>query len=141
MKLVKSLFLVFICSVLLASPSFVFASQEEDAAAGATGCLGCFGGCGGFISLVIILNIALLVWVAKDAKNRKMDSPILWMVIVLFTGSLGLVLYLASRTKGTLVLCENCKGKKLEFAKICPHCEHKSLEKDNNLSDEKKKDM
>ena len=43
--------------------------------------------CGGSMMLLgvsaIILNILLLVWVARDAKNRAMDGSILWMLLVL----------------------------------------------------------
>lgn len=78
---------------------------------------------------VIVLNIALLVWVAKDAKNRGMDSAVIWMLLVLFTGILGLVIYLLSRPKGELVLCKHCENKKLKYAKVCPHCKHETLTK------------
>ena len=129
MKLVKALFSVFVYGALLSFPLFAFAQEEEE------GCFACFG-CGGgfflFIVLIFIFNIALLAWVAKDAKSRNMDSPILWMILVLVTGLIGLIIYMASRTKGNLVICEHCKGKKLGYAKVCPHCGNKSQEEENN---------
>lgn len=128
MKLIKYLSLTLATipySVLLSFPLFAFAAQEEE---GCLGCLGCGGGFFFFIVLIFIVNIALLAWVAKDAKNRNMDSPILWLILVLTTSFIGLIIYMASRTKGVLVVCEHCKGKKLEYAKVCPHCGNKSSE-------------
>ena len=129
MKLVKSLSLTFVYSALLLSPLFAFAQEEEE---GCLGCLGCGGGFFLFIVLIFIFNIALLAWVAKDAKNRNMDSPILWLILVLVTGLIGLIVYMASRTKGSLVACEHCKGKKLAYAQVCPHCGNKSQKEENN---------
>lgn len=134
MKLIKHLSLSFPLGILLSFPLFTFAAQAQEE----EGCFACFG-CGGglffFIILIFIFNIALLAWVAKDAKNRNMDSPILWLILVLTTGLIGLIIYMASRTKGNLVICENCKGKKLAYSEVCPHCGHKFLgENNNNLS-------
>lgn len=33
-----------------------------------------------------ILHIVLLIWVARDAKARGMDSSVLWMLLVFFIG-------------------------------------------------------
>ena len=130
MKLIKYLSLIFVFDVLLSFPFFASAQEEEE---GCLACLGCSGGFFFFIVLIFIVNIALLAWVAKDAKNRGMDSPILWMILVLTTGLIGLVIYMSSRTKGNLVICEHCKGKRLGYVKVCPHCGQKSSEENNNL--------
>ena len=83
-------------------------------------------GCGAFlviIPLVIIaLNIALLVWVAKDAKARGMDTPALWMIVVLMTSFIGLIVYLFSRPAGNLVPCPHCGNRRLEASAVCPTC-------------------
>jgi len=83
-------------------------------------------GCASFMILIIILavaiSIALLVWVAKDAKNRGMDNAVLWMIIVFFTGLIGLIVYLLVRPKGDLFLCPHCKNKRLQVLAKCPHC-------------------
>jgi putative component of membrane protein insertase Oxa1/YidC/SpoIIIJ protein YidD len=50
-----------------------------------------------FIVGLFVLNIALLVWVAKDAKARGMGSSALWVLLVFFTGLIGLVVYLLAR--------------------------------------------
>lgn len=95
--------------------------QRDDAASGAAAC-----GCFGFLGLVIIatlaLNILLLVWVAKDAKNRGMDNPVLWMILVMVTGIIGFVIYLLVRPQGPLVRCPNCSNRRLPISAKCPHC-------------------
>jgi hypothetical protein len=75
-----------------------------------------------FAAVWIGLVIALLVWVAKDAKARGLDNSILWMVLVMFTSLLGLVIYLLSRPKGNLIACPRCGNKRLEASAKCPHC-------------------
>jgi hypothetical protein len=100
----------------------VSALQQND---GAAGCFAC-GGCSGFLVLIFIaliaLNIALLVWVARDAKARGMDSAVLWMVLVMLTGLLGLVIYLFSRPQGNVIPCAHCGNKRLQASAKCPHC-------------------
>ena len=61
------------------------AQQPSPDAAAAAACAACGGGILFFIIAiiaVIALNIALLVWVARDAKSRGMDSSVIWMVLV-----------------------------------------------------------
>ncbi len=71
---------------------------------------------------VAVLNIILLVWVARDAKARGMDNAVLWMILVMVTSLLGFVIYLFSRPKGELVLCPHCNNKRLRVSAKCPHC-------------------
>ncbi|HEX7516049.1 MAG TPA: PLD nuclease N-terminal domain-containing protein [Chthoniobacterales bacterium] len=70
----------------------------------------------------IALSIALLVWVARDAKNRGMDNSVMWMILVFFTSFIGLIIYIFSRPQGNLVACPSCKNKRLEVSAKCPHC-------------------
>jgi hypothetical protein len=70
----------------------------------------------------IALIIALLVWVARDAKARGMDSAILWMLLVMFVGPIGLVIYLLARPQGNMIQCPNCGNKRLQASTKCPHC-------------------
>lgn len=93
----------------------------NDAAAGAA-CGGCM-----FMMFVIpvvfiALSIALLVWVARDAKSRGMDSAVLWMVLVFFTNLIGLIIYIFSRPQGNLVQCASCHNQRLQASAKCPHC-------------------
>ncbi|MCE5248614.1 hypothetical protein LLG96_00190 [bacterium] len=82
--------------------------------------------CGGSILFVIIavvvINIAILVWVVKDAKARAVGSPVGWLILVLITGPLGLIIYFFSRPKGKLSPCPSCGNKRLEAMSKCPHC-------------------
>jgi len=83
------------------------------------------GCCGTLILIPIlftVLSIALLVWVARDAKSRGMDSAILWMLLVFFLNLLGLLIYILARPQGNLVPCPNCGNKRLQASVRCPHC-------------------
>ncbi|MGA3023890.1 MAG: hypothetical protein ABSF98_03875 [Bryobacteraceae bacterium] len=105
----------------LAPPTLLMA-QDDHPAAGCAGCLAC----GVFPMIMIVavlaLHIAILVWVARDAKSRGMDNAVLWMILVLVTGLIGLVVYLLARTQGNLVMCPNCHNNRLQASVRCPHC-------------------
>ncbi len=93
--------------------------RDDGNPAAACGCLGFFG----FVIIAFIaLNVALLIWVARDAKARGMDSAILWMILVMFTGVIGLIIYLFSRPQGNVVYCNHCGNKRLQVSAKCPHC-------------------
>lgn len=103
------------------------ARQQREAEAAAAGCAVC----GGSIVFMVVaaialiaLNIALLIWVARDAKNRSMDSSVLWMFLVMFTGPIGLIIYIFSRPQGQLTQCASCNGKRLQASAKCPHCQN-----------------
>ena len=114
MKRFAQLLLVLLTGLVL-TESIAFASDEGAAMAACGGVLVFFIG-------LIVLNIILLVWVAKDAKSRGMDNPILWMILVFFTGLLGLIIYLLARTGGEMTKCQNCNNKRLIALAKCPHC-------------------
>jgi hypothetical protein len=81
--------------------------------------------CGSFFFIPIaflVLSVALLVWVARDAKARGMDSAVLWMLLVFFLNLPGLVIYLLARPQGNLVPCPNCGNQRLQASVKCPHC-------------------
>lgn len=87
--------------------------------------------CGGSVVFLIVgilgliaLNIAILIWVARDSKNRGMDSSVLWMFLVMFTGIIGLVIYMFSRPQGQMAQCPSCNGKRLAASAKCPHCQN-----------------
>jgi hypothetical protein len=89
------------------------------------GCAAC-SGCGGLLLIcwlgLIALQIALLVWVARDAKARGMDSAVLWMLLVMFVPLLGLLIYIFARPQGNMIQCPNCNNKRLAASVKCPHC-------------------
>jgi len=64
-------------------------------------------------------------WVARDARKRGVENPMLWVVFVLLTWFVGLVVYLMLRPQEPVYLeCEGCgKSVKYEFA-ACPYCGH-----------------
>jgi uncharacterized membrane protein YhaH (DUF805 family) len=113
--------LLFHCGVACAQRR---AGEPTDAEA----CAAC-GTCGAGMGLMVLvpivlfaLNIALLVWVARDAKARGMDSAVLWMLLVFFTSIVGLIIYLFSRPQGNLVQCPMCNNSRLQASARCPHC-------------------
>jgi hypothetical protein len=101
------------------------ACLAEYSLADPTGGIAACGCCGTFIFIPIAflaLSIALLVWVARDAKARGMDSAVLWMLLVFFLNLIGLVIYLFSRPQGNLTPCPNCGNQRLQASVKCPHC-------------------
>ena len=107
-------------ALFVASASYAHGSVA-DPVSSLAGC-GC---CSTFIFIPIILlalHIALLVWVARDAKARGMDSAVIWMLLVFFLPLLGVVIYLFSRPQGILVPCPNCGNKRLQASVKCPQC-------------------
>jgi hypothetical protein len=104
-------------------------SNTVDAArqAGALSCAACSG-----IFTLIIAGIVLIIhtiiwvlvaiWVANDAKARGMDNSALWVVLTIFLGLIGLIIYLVSRPTGELTICRECGKKRLREARRCPHC-------------------
>jgi hypothetical protein len=107
-------------AVVVGGLALLTGCSSEDAAAGA-GCAGC----GLMVAIpiaLIALNIALLVWVARDAKARGMDSAVLWMLLVMFTSLIGLLIYLFSRPQGQLAQCGQCGNFRLAAGVKCPHC-------------------
>jgi hypothetical protein len=107
-------------SILVPFATFLLWQRGDDASPlAACGCLG-------FVGVVMVgilaLNIALLIWVARDAKSRGMDNSILWMVLVMLTGLIGLIIYLCVRPQGNLLACAHCGNKRLQVSAKCPHC-------------------
>ena len=107
--------------VLFAPTACLAENILADPLGGLAGC-GC---CGTFIFIpiaLLALSIGLLVWVARDAKARGMDSAVLWMLLVFFLNLIGLVIYLLSRPQGNLIACPNCGNQRLQASVKCPHC-------------------
>jgi len=95
--------------------------RSDDAAGGLAAC-GCMGFFGFIIIAIIALHIAMLVWVARDAKNRGMDAPVVWMILVLVTGLIGLIIYILTRPQGNVIPCPHCQNKRMQVSATCPHC-------------------
>ena len=105
----------------VAQPASFLLLQRNDDASPFVAC-----GCLGFFGLIMVgmiaLNIALLIWVARDAKSRGMDNAVVWMILVMLTGIIGLIIYLFTRPQGNLVPCPQCGNKRLQVSAKCPHC-------------------
>lgn len=105
-----------------AAGSLLAQDPNMDDAIAAGGCLAC-GGSMLLIPIVFLaINIALLIWVAKDSKARGLDNSIVWVLLVLFTSVIGLIVYLVTRPEGELVACSHCGNKRLQGGAQCPHC-------------------
>ena len=110
-----------VLSTLMVSQLLLAQNNGDNPAAGCAAC----GGCGVvifFVIAMVALNVALLVWVARDAKARGMDSSVLWMILVMFTGFIGLIIYIFARPQGNLIQCPSCQGKRLQASAKCPQC-------------------
>jgi uncharacterized membrane protein YhaH (DUF805 family) len=107
---------------LLSGTAFAQGPGESSPEAGCAACATC----GGIMIIVPLtlfaLGIAMLVWVARDAKARGMDSAVIWMILVMVTSVIGLIIYLFSRPQGNLIQCPNCGNKRLQASAKCPHC-------------------
>lgn len=105
-------------------PSQSQPSQPSDAQTCAA-CGTCGAGAGIMVLIPVVffvLNIILLVWVARDAKSRGMDNAVLWMILVMFTSVVGLIVYVFSRPQGELVKCPTCGNNRLRSSATCPYC-------------------
>jgi len=115
-------------SLLVSLPSLLVFGQgqrQRDPADDAAACAAC-GGIVGIpiliLTAIFVINIALLIWVARDAKSRGMDSAVLWMVLVMLTSVIGLIIYIFARPQGNLVQCPHCNNRRLAASAKCPHC-------------------
>ena len=107
---------------LLAQTGTPDGALSENDAANAAGALAGMG-CSCLIVLVALgIQVAIAVWVYKDAKARGMDNAVLLTILTIFTGLLGLLIYVLMRPKGNLVPCPSCQKKRLEGSAKCPHC-------------------
>lgn len=102
-------------------------NQPSDADA-AVGCAAC-GVSALFVIVAVGISIAAMIawifvaiWASKDAAARGMDNSGMWVVLILFTGMIGLIIYLVSRPQGELKICRECGSKRLRESRRCPHC-------------------
>jgi hypothetical protein len=75
------------------------------------------------LSIVFVISsIGMLVWVARDSRNRGMESVASWITPILLTSIVAFLVYLLARPQGKLVRCRHCNNRCLENAATCPHC-------------------
>jgi uncharacterized membrane protein YhaH (DUF805 family) len=96
--------------------------RDDDDAAGAVACAGCWGVFLLIILLTFALQIAILVWVARDAKARGMDAAVIWMIFAFLVPVIGLLVYAFSRPQGVIVKCAHCNNSRLQTLSACPYC-------------------
>lgn len=126
MTKIKSL--MAISALFLLQSGIILAQSPRRTPNPGEGCAAC-GVCGGtilapiiFVVVLFAINIALLVWVARDAKARGLDNSVLWMALVFFTGLIGFAIYYFSRPQGELGQCSHCGNKRLTVSAKCPTC-------------------
>lgn len=79
--------------------------------------------------IMIIIGIVLAVWVYKDAEKRG-SSGVLWLLIVLVTGIIGLIIWLVVRPSiggkkpatDSDRKCPSCGRVIPQDARTCPYC-------------------
>ncbi|MCK9597666.1 MAG: PLDc N-terminal domain-containing protein [Sphaerochaeta sp.] len=104
--------LVLAVILVLLVPSIALA-QGDDSGSGLCGGIMIFGG--------LALNVALLLWVAQDARKRG-ASGCGWLIVVFLFGLLGWLVYLIARPQGNLAACAFCGQMKPIPMAVCPHC-------------------
>lgn len=77
----------------------------------------------GFL-LLLLVHVVIAIWAVNDAKNRGMDSPALWVFIILIFPIIGPIIYAAVRPSGVIDYCSHCQNRRMESLKRCPHCGH-----------------
>ena len=74
--------------------------QDNKGAQEALGFMGlAMGMCLAVIVIGIVIRILILIWVYRDAEKRG-ASGVLWLIVVLLLGLIGLIVYLIVRPKG-----------------------------------------
>jgi len=79
----------------------------------------------------LIIGILLGVWVYRDAESRGM-SGVLWLIIFILTGIIGLIIYLIVRKEKqgpptpvaapVTRVCTSCGRVVSPEVEFCPHC-------------------
>jgi hypothetical protein len=108
---------------------FAILSQLQQGSGGAESILGIGSTIKSFIywttviSVVFLVSsIGMLIWMARDSRNRGMESVATWIMPILLTNILAFLVYWFSRPKGQLANCRHCNNRCLENALTCPHC-------------------
>lgn len=109
-------------SLLLLLAALPVLGQDEPTPGEAAAGIAAMGGCMIFVIALFVINILILIWVYNDAKARGMDNPVIWLVVVLITGLIGLIIYLVVRPKGATAPCPSCSKKRMTGLPRCPHC-------------------
>ena len=84
-----------------------------------------------FMAAIFLVAILLAVWVYRDAEKRG-ESGILWLIIVLITGIIGLIIWLIVRGDKPVISSEpatkvppppqTVQTTQITDARFCPNC-------------------
>ncbi|MFX1521688.1 MAG: zinc ribbon domain-containing protein [Promethearchaeota archaeon] len=84
-----------------------------------------------FMAVIFIVAILLAVWVYRDAEKRG-ESGILWLIIVLITGIIGLIIWLIVRGDKPVISSEpttkvppppqTVQTTQITDSQFCPNC-------------------
>ncbi|MFX1466519.1 MAG: zinc-ribbon domain-containing protein [Promethearchaeota archaeon] len=84
-----------------------------------------------FMAAIFIVAILLAVWVYRDAERRG-ESGVLWLIIVLITGIIGLIIWLIVRSDKPVISSEpatkvppppqTVQTTQKTDAQFCPNC-------------------
>lgn len=82
--------------------------------------------CAIFALVWFIIWILVAIWVYKDAEKHGKNG-LLWLIIVILLGLIGLIIYLVVRGEKTVSSrhCPNCGRGIPEDARSCPYCNKK----------------
>jgi hypothetical protein len=75
-----------------------------------------------FIAGCIAAWICVAIWIMRDAKSRQSENAQLVTILGWLVWPVGLIVHLATRPNVNLVVCPNCKKKRVEGSPVCPHC-------------------
>ena len=128
-RFLSGLPLFFTVANLFAQRSTPSASSSPDAAEAAAAAAG-IAGVGFACCFVYLLLVAgclaawifIAIWIMRDAKSRQSENAQLVTILGWLVPVVGLIVHLATRPDVKLVVCPNCKKKRIEGSAICPHC-------------------
>jgi lysylphosphatidylglycerol synthetase-like protein (DUF2156 family) len=109
------------------SPSSSPSAEDVAAVAAATTGLAGMGFACCFVYLLMIAVcigawIFIGIFVMRDAKSRQSENAQLVTILGWLVPVVGLIVHLVTRPNVKLVVCPNCKKKRIEGSAVCPHC-------------------
>jgi heme/copper-type cytochrome/quinol oxidase subunit 2 len=125
-RFLATLPLFFMVASLFAQSATPSVNNSPDAAAAAAGLAGVGFACCFLYLLFIAGCLAAWIWVAlwimRDARIRKSENAQLVTVLGWIVPVIGLIVHLATRPNVNLVVCPNCKKKRIDGSEVCPRC-------------------
>jgi lysylphosphatidylglycerol synthetase-like protein (DUF2156 family) len=109
------------------SPSTSPSAEDVAAVAAATTGLAGMGFACCFVYLLMFAVcigawIFIGIFVMRDAKSRQSENAQLVTILGWLVPVVGLIVHLVTRPNVKLVVCPNCKKKRIEGSAVCPHC-------------------